>query len=287
MFLVHRADLGFKKITADNLTAGIKTISENEFNTTFYVALPLKNSTYLSATNQLLDRVTLTNTIVTPANKRFWVKTNSTNNKAFEGRTTTITNVYDNYANITQSTTAINGYTNTETSVTATTYGAFGNSAIPALPTSVTTTNTRTGQAAYSQTTTYGYNSIGQLTSKTNFSGLPKSVTTTYTYNALGNLTNQTVSATGLATQSTSYSYDTKGRFQTASTNTLGQTTSATYDTRWGKPLTTTDLDGIVTAYQYDAFGRPTQTTMSNPYHLCSATLLRCSPNCRFSSHHI
>ncbi len=254
--------LGFKKITADNLTAGIKTISENEFNTTFYVALPLKNSTYLSATNQLLDRVTLTNTIVNPANKRFWVKTNSTNNKAFEGRTTTITNVYDNYANITQSTTAINGNTNTETSVTATTYGAFGNSAIPALPTSVTTTNTRTGQAAYSQTTTYGYNSIGQLTSKTNFSGLPKSVTTTYTYNALGNVTNQTVSATGLATQSTSYSYDTKGRFQTAATNTLGQTTSATYDTRWGKPLTTTDLDGIVTAYQYDAFGRPTQTTM-------------------------
>ncbi|WP_291034861.1 SpvB/TcaC N-terminal domain-containing protein [Dyadobacter sp. 50-39] len=184
---LHRAGkgfLGFGKITANDLATGIKTISENEFNTTYYTAIPYRTSVHLASTNALLSQTTNTNTFVSPAAKRFWVQTtNILENKTLEGRTTNAVNVYDNFGNITQST--VND--GVETAVTNTVYGAYP-AGVLNKPTSVTISNTRSGQPAYTVSTGFGYNGIGQLISKTDFSGSPKNVVTTYEYFPLGNL---------------------------------------------------------------------------------------------------
>jgi RHS repeat-associated protein len=264
---LHRAGkgfLGFGKITANNLATGIKTVAENEFNTTYYTAIPYRTSIYLSSTSALLSQTTLTNAFISPAAKRFWIKTtNILENNAFEGRTTTTANVYDNFGNVTQSTVS----DGVETAVTNTVYAAYP-AGVPNKPTSVTVSNTRSGQPAYTVSTGFGYNNIGQLISKTDFNGSPKNVVTAYEYFPLGNLKKATVTPNGPGAspaRNTSSVYDPKGRYAESSVNELGQTSSATYDPKWGKPLTSTGVDGLVTSYQYDVFGRQTITTLPAP----------------------
>ncbi|PSL17644.1 RHS repeat-associated protein [Dyadobacter jiangsuensis] len=264
---LHRAGkgfLGFGKITANNLATGIKTVAENEFNTTYYTAIPYRTSIYLASTSALLSQTTNTNVVVSPAAKRFWVKTtNILENKVLEGRTTSTANVYDNFGNVTQST-VNNGV---ETTVTTTVYGAYP-AGILNKPTSVTVSNTRSGQPAHTVATILGYNAVGQLTSKTDFSGLPKNVVTTYEYFPLGNLKKTTITPNGpnaSPPRFTSSIYDLKGRYAESGINELGQSSTATYDPKWGKPLTSTGVDGLVTTYQYDVFGRPSITTIPAP----------------------
>jgi len=263
-----RGFLGMKKITANNLATGMKMVSENEFNTTYYTAAPFKISTYLASNSTLLNEVTLTNQFVNKDinfQKRFWLRVNSTyENKAFEGQFVSSANTYDAYGNVTYNTTNKN---NLETTNTTTVFGTYG-TPIPAKPTSVTVANTRSGQSAYSTVTTYGYNTIGQLTSKVDFSGQAQSVTTTYGYNTLGNQNAVTITPSGMTARSSSMIYDSKGRFPTSMTNALSQTSSATYDYKWGKPLTETGINGLTISYVYDAFGRLIQTNLPTSFSI-------------------
>ncbi|WP_138479024.1 FG-GAP-like repeat-containing protein [Dyadobacter bucti] len=261
--------MGFKKLVATDVTANIKTISENEFNTTYYVAAPQKTAIYLASTNTLLSEKTFSNEFIPQGpngSKRFLHRVKSvTENNVFEGRTVTSTNnTFDNFGNVTQNT--VNN-SNVETTVTNTVFGAYPG-IIPNKPTSVTVIKTRTGQPAFSVTTGTGYNAVGQLTSKTDFSGLPKSVSTAYEYFPLGNLKKTTVTPSGLPARTTSAVYDAKGRYATSTVNELGQTSSATYDAKWGKPLTVTGIDGLTTTMEYDGFGREKKTTFQQGYSI-------------------
>ena len=251
--------LGFKKITSDNLAMGVKSVQETDFNTTYNAPWPYRSSLYLSSNNSLIRQTTLTNTFVSMGAKRYFLRTDaSTDNQALEGRTVSSTFTYDSYGNVTQQTTNNAGI---ETTTTTTVYGTAA-TPVPAKPTSVTISNTRSGQTAYANTTTFTYNTTtGQLTGKTEFSGKPKSVTTAYTYNSLGNATGTTVTPTGMSARSASSTYDAKGRYPLTMTNALGQSSTYTYDARWGKPLTVTGVDGLSTSFQYDAWGRLTTTT--------------------------
>lgn len=253
--------MGIKLVTANNLTSGIKMITESEFSSTRYVGAPYKSSTYLASNNTLLSETTHTNQFVQQGgsgSKRVWVRINSSyQDNVFEKRFLSTVNTYDIHGNVTQKITD-NGV---ESTTTATVFGAFG-TPIPAKPTSVTVSYLRSGNPAYSVTSTYAYNAIGQLTSKTDFSGQPQNVVTTYTYNNLGNQTGTTVTPSGMPARSGSSTYDTKGRYPLTITNALGQTASATYDPKWGKALSETGIDGLTTSYNYDAFGRLQTTTM-------------------------
>ncbi|WP_229215082.1 polymorphic toxin type 23 domain-containing protein [Dyadobacter bucti] len=267
---LHRAGkglLGLKKMIASDLVTGQKSVVENEFNTTYYVAVPKKTSLYLTAGNTLLSETTFSNEFIPQGpngSKRFLHRVKSvTENNVFEGRTVTSTNnTFDNFGNVTQNT--VNN-SNVETTVTNTVFGAYPG-IIPNKPTSVTVIKTRTGQPAFSAATGMGYNAVGQLTSKTDFSGLPKSVSTAYEYFPLGNLKKTTVTPSGLPARTTSAVYDAKGRYATSTVNELGQTSSATYDPKWGKPLTVTGIDGLTTTMEYDGFGREKKTTFPQGY---------------------
>jgi len=245
--------LGFKKVTSIDNVSGYKTIQENEFNTTFYTTMPLKTSKYLNSTSALLNEVTNTNQFINLGSKRFWPRVNATyENKQFEGQFISKSYTYDTYGNPTTVTSNIN---NIETKTTTTIFGTFG-TPIPAKPTSITESITRTGQVAYSLTTTYGYNAIGQLTSKVDFSGLPKSVSYSYVYNNLGNQISATTTPSGMTARTNSQTFDAKGRFIVSLTNVLNQTSTITNDVKWAKPTLAIGIDGIQMTYTYDAFGR-------------------------------
>jgi RHS repeat-associated protein len=249
-----KAFLGFKIIKSTNSATGFRTESENEFNPTYHVTLPKKVSKYLNSNNTLLNEVTNTNEIVIyPSTKRFWSRVNSTyENRTFEGQFESSSFTYDIYGNTTNASINTN---NVETKVIASQYGQFG-TPIPAKLTSETITNTRSGQTAYSYTTNYGYNTLGQLTSKTDFSGLAKQVVTTFGYSPLGNQTSTTISPASMTVRTNSQVYDSKGRFVISSTNPLNQTSTYVNDVRWGKPTSVTDLTGIIITSTYDPFGR-------------------------------
>ncbi len=59
----------------------------------------------------------------------------------------------------------------------------------------------------------------------------------------------------------TSAQYDSKGRFATSQTNALGHTSYYNYEPKFGNLLSETDPNGLTTNYQYDVWGRRTQTT--------------------------
>ncbi|GAB4035450.1 FG-GAP-like repeat-containing protein [Spirosoma jeollabukense] len=258
----HRAGkglLGFTSVSTTNLITGYTTVSANEFNTTFFALAP--KSTTINR-NGLMSQTTLTNEWVPLGNKRYWYRVNGTHtDNYFEKRTSNSSNTYDTNGNVTIST-ADNGV---ETTTTTTQFGQFG-TPIAAKPTTTTTRKTRGAQTPYEVTTTFEYNTLGQITKKTDFSGLAQNVVTTYGYNTLGNLTNTSVTPAGMSARTASSTYDAKGRFTLSSTNVLGQSNSATYDAKWGKPLTSTGIDGLTTSYQYDAWGRTTQTSLPEGY---------------------
>ncbi|MDR5728113.1 MAG: FG-GAP-like repeat-containing protein [Terriglobia bacterium] len=86
-----------------------------------------------------------------------------------------------------------------------------------------------------------------------------------YGYDAFGNRTSVTTSsytnAYGAA-RTTSLVYDNKGQFVVTATNALshsetwGTVAAPAYDARFGLPTSHTDLNGLVTSWSYDTFGR-------------------------------
>lgn len=84
---------------------------------------------------------------------------------------------------------------------------------------------------------------------------------TDYTYDAFGNKTAATISGAGIATRTGSTTFDSRGQFPAVTTNALNQRESWQYDPRYGLPTSHTDLNGLVTTWTYDGFGRKTQET--------------------------
>ena len=72
------------------------------------------------------------------------------------------------------------------------------------------------------------------------------------------------------------FTYDNTGRFLLTSTNPLNHVSSYTYNPKTGSVLTSTDVNGLITTYEYDVWGRnisvlyPDQTKDSVSYHLYS-----------------
>ena len=265
---LHRAGKGFlgmRKITADDLAMGMRTVQELSFNTTYNAAAPYRSSTYLISTGALLRQVTQTMEFVNMGTKRYFLRTNSTSdNHVLEGYTSTDSYTYDSYGNVTQHT-AANGV---ETTTTKTTYTAIGTAGtpVPARPITVTVTNTRGTQAAYAVTTTYGYNSLGQLVSQVDFSGKPKSVTTTYSYDNSGYRKTTTVTPIGLTARTSTTTYDPKGRYPVTVTDPIGLVTTYQYDSRWGTPTRVTTPNGLSISSSYDAWGRLITTIRPEGY---------------------
>ncbi len=274
--ILHRGGkgfLGFLKLTASNTTQGISTVSSSSVNSTYFSPYSVFIDTYHIPSGSLMNRVNYSPDFVSNAPKRYWIKmSNISESDYFKGTTKHISNTWDNYGNITGSNTTLLGGSNTiETTSSSNVYTAFVTT-VPNQVTSQTLTTIRNGEAAFSTTGTFDYNNLGQLISKTEFSGQPKSIQTTYEYFLSGNMKKTTVSPSGMTPRNMLIDYDSKGRFPLTNTNILGQTSSSTFDSRWGKTLTSTDIDGLTTSFQYDAFGNLKKTTLPEGYSIDQST---------------
>jgi RHS repeat-associated protein len=97
----------------------------------------------------------------------------------------------------------------------------------------------------------------GLLKSETVNLGTSREVTTVYKRDGYGNIIQKHLHAAGIQDHdSTIYGYDDQGRFLISETNPLKQTRSTTSYTTTGLPRTSTDVNGVMTLYEYDAFGR-------------------------------
>jgi RHS repeat-associated protein len=270
---VHRTKgmLGFRNEISNDHTFNLSTVSTLEVSSPYYIPYNSAVETKLITTG--VSQTRLSNTYqFTPigiSNSRVYqTLTYTGQNNYFENRLFSVSNVYDNYGNVTSKST-YNTF-GIELSTTTSIYAAYVTS-IPNKPTSITVANTRLGEATYSTTTTYAYNTSGQTISSTTFAGQPKAVTSIFGYNTLGNLNSQSISATGLATRTSTTFFDSKGRFPISEINPAGQVSSAIYDPKWGKPLATTAVDQLTTTYTYDPFGR--ESTVTSPTGVIDAAV--------------
>jgi RHS repeat-associated protein len=109
--------------------------------------------------------------------------------------------------------------------------------------------------------TANAYDNAGHLTQRTDTLGH----VTTYVYDANGNKTSETASRENFdrsgAIITTTYQYDALGHILQTNKNFLSNPTRSTTYTATGKPATSTDEDGRVTSYTYDALDRLVTTT--------------------------
>ena len=146
-----------------------------------------------------------------------------------------------------------------------TSYGGHGLYGGRYLPGSVTVTQKHEDDAQpYTKTTAYTYNSYGQPTSVTEYSGTTQAVTKANGYDSAHRLTSETVSASGITSLTTHLVYDTSGNVSRRYTTPASTDISYTYDA-WGNVLTETDNTNssypLVTTNVYDGWDRLASTT--------------------------
>ena len=134
-------------------------------------------------------------------------------------------------------------------------------------PGKITTVLIKTGDPAYVRVQEMTYYPNGLLQQSVTDPGKAKAVTTNYTYDFTNHLYSTEVSAAGLETRTSSVKYDNKNRFIIKKTNSLGQFTEATYDEALGVVKTSKDINGLVSTFTYDAFGRQTETLVPDGTH--------------------
>ncbi len=141
---------------------------------------------------------------------------------------------------------------------------------------SSTVTKTQPGAAPVTKSSAFTYSAdTGLIASETVQPSDALSVTTTYVRDVFGNVTSKTVAGSGQS-RSSQTTYDARGRFPISETSHLG-TVSTAYDDGPALVKSTTDLDGHVTTYEYDAFGTKIRTNL--PDGTASAEITRYATN--------
>ncbi|HEY8896761.1 MAG TPA: FG-GAP-like repeat-containing protein [Niastella sp.] len=273
-----RGFLGFKKVSGTDGATGIQSVTENTIDAAFLIPYALRQ--YTSLSGEVLSDTKTTNTIKSLStsyfDKRFTVQAlKIVTSNGVTGAATETNNTWDNYGNVTQSvvkTGTVSGETVTpvETTTTTTTFGIHG-TPVPAVAENITTTNVRNGQAEAGKTTSYTYNSIGQVTAKTEYGGKTKAVTTTYDIDKFGNVLQVDVASAGLVTRTQKFSYDNTGRLMTQRErlgNGISKKEIFTYEPLFDNPKTKLSSEGLTTTYEYDEFGRLNKTTVPEGYSI-------------------
>jgi YD repeat-containing protein len=193
---------------------------------------------------------------------------------------------YDSYGHISSQTTQEYNASSALVKTTTINNTYINNTAlwILGLSDTVTVTNDVTGALygsydppALSRTSSWGYDpSTEQLLTETIWTDssktTPLNVTTYSNYDNFGHAKTTTLSGPGFANRSSLVNYDGSGRHVTSAKNPLNQWVSSTYynnssisNGSYPELLqTSTDLNGIVTRYTYDGFGRPATTTVAD-----------------------
>ncbi len=264
-----KGSLGFTKIIAENITSGFRSIQENEFSLVHFAPVLKKTQTYRISGNTLLSETNYTNTFIDnlAGYKSFWIKTSSIiENNLFGQSFVNSSFTFDDFGNMLTKISNINNLE--EVTITNEIEPTVPN-VVPYKVKSTTTSKKRLTEPIYSFTTDYTYTPNGKLSKEIKFFGLPKKVETEYGYHPnLGNITSIIVSATGLQNRTSTTLFDSKGRFPNEIFNTLNQKTLQNFEPIYGNVINTTGLDGLLTSYEYDSWGRLTKTNVPEGFSI-------------------
>jgi RHS repeat-associated protein len=280
-----RGLLGFEKVKSVNAVANIKTESIYDLNRTFYVPYLKTTKTFLNSTGRALSQTDNTFDFIAkpgsfypgysytgmlrPGGKSGFIQQakSSVEQDLLKGVVTTSSNTFDTYGNITYSSTTTTGGSLTATSSTTSTYITTGGSPIPNRPSETITSNKRGSQPTVSTKNEMTYYPNGLLNESKSYPTTAPYyfVKNHFVYDAYGNLTlsskNTNISFSP-HTPTTKYEYDSKGRFVTSEENTFGHKKDITTHKFWGKPLSVTDFNGLITTYTYNSWGKLTSSTV-------------------------
>lgn len=172
------------------------------------------------------------------------------------GTNTLQLNEYDNYYNITKTTTNLSG---SGTKTEEITYDNNPAGYYIGRPLTRKTTNSISGDT---HTTEEQYTYTGNLPTQVKRKGNGTAwLTENLTYDAFGNVTQKTIVTPNNGQRSTSSTYDPTGRFVSSVTDAEGLTTSYTNDPATGYVLTQTNPYGQITSFTYDIWGRSKEIT--------------------------
>lgn len=172
------------------------------------------------------------------------------------GTNTLQLNEYDNYYNITKTTTNLSG---AGTKTEEITYDNNPAGYYIGRPLTRKTTNSISGDT---HTTEQQYTYTGNLPTQVKRKGNGTAwLTENLTYDTFGNVTQKTIITPNNGQRSTSSAYDPTGRFVISVTDGEGLTTSYTNDPATGNVLTQTNPYGLITSFTYDIWGRSKEIT--------------------------
>ena len=259
--------LGFESITTKTPRMGIKTISTYEINSKYYGMNLKSQEVFALGSNAPISKSTQKNEVIDGNYKTNPVLKGIGNINRFmpyisesistdytKGTSQTITNLeFDSHWNVTKQEAKMGD----ATKVTETTYADRNGNGILYLPETIKITQKRKDTPDIITQTNYSdYNLAGQVGTVISYPETDGQVTTEYIYFPTGNLKEKKITAKGLKAQTTTYGYDAYYRLCTSETNPLNQTSGTTYNYATGDVLTKTDMNGFVTEYKYDKFGR-------------------------------
>lgn len=261
-----KGSLGFWKVTTTDDEISFRSVKEYTINNDFFFSYLSKITLSLESGPQIKQDIYSWST-KSLGNKRFIPYKNSSfsydNLKDF-----TINEVFDynnNYGNLT--TYSFESRSGSQTEFTKTevfTYGSYGSyDNIPNKILTYTLTSVYTGQPSYSRTKSFTYDSSGHLlTEKSDPSTTKETIKTYSQFSSYGLPLQVTLSGSDVTSRTTVFEYDPKYRFIKKVTNPAGHYISKTFDPGTGNVLTETNIINKTTTYQYDVFGRLTQTIL-------------------------
>lgn len=181
---------------------------------------------------------------------------NTTTNYVYSSTSSALTN----YGQPDQVITSISGQETRTTDITYCSASTDPNYYNWCKPQQTTVTIQRTGKPAYSRTTNLSYNSQGVLYTKTVDPGTSHQNVYTYYTDGYGNVIKEDILSSPSIFSSHSFSYSSDGRFMAMHSDPAGHTESYTYNA-WGLPLTSTNINALITTNTYDDFNRLTTST--------------------------
>ena len=264
MHLQGKGFLGFASRTANNTTMGVASESGvKAWSATYYAPSEIYEKTTVDGKTA---ETAVKYTFVNKGGKRYFAHPNAKIEKDLDGNVDTTTYTFDANGNLTEEKTLYGG----SSMYSTTRYGTYvttGGGTAPSKPRLITSIQKHADDGAtFTRKTYMTYNTAkGYPTQKIENYGTTLALTTSYTYDSFGNLTASTVSGSGVPAITSNRDYDATKRFVAKEYTSPASTVyTYAYDT-WGNLTTERDetntANKLSTTHAYNRWGQRTATT--------------------------